>query len=311
MSDDSTPHPAEDEYVTTGTAGLLGLAEYLVHSGTPMWVDSFAPQIEEQLARMRARDVDGDGIVESIFRSGISGTFHWSTNWYDAVSFGWKDAFSNALLHRALLLLSTALPRLGKPGLGGGLTEWAERLRANYLPAFLNEETGWLAGWRCKKGFLHDYAFLVVNGAAVCCGAVQGNQAASIIRNLWNETLRVGMPDPRLGLPGNLRPIPDDDMIDLMHGAPMGFYLNGGLTHSQSRHFVGALYAVGMTKEADALLEALCERLSDCTAFGGCGSGIDWRYWDGGPCGYEGLLTDQFGILAVALDRYGYSPNAD
>ena len=39
--------------------------------------------------------------------------------------------------------------------------------------------------------------------------------------------------------------------------------------------------------------------------FGGSGSGLDWRYWDGRPCGYEGLLTDQFGILAVALERYG------
>jgi hypothetical protein len=39
--------------------------------------------------------------------------------------------------------------------------------------------------------------------------------------------------------------------------------------------------------------------------FGGATSGIDGRGWDGLPCGDEGLLTDQFGILAVAIDRFG------
>jgi hypothetical protein len=97
-------------------------------------------------------------------------------------------------------------------------------------------------------------------------------------------------------------------MIEFMHGKPMGYYLNGGLTHSQSSRFVGALYKVGLIREGDSLLEALCETLGDVSAFGGCNSGVDWRFWDGGPCGYEGILTDQFGILAVAIDRYGFGP---
>jgi hypothetical protein len=59
-----------------------------------------------------------------------------------------------------------------------------------------------------------------------------------------------------------------------------------------------------MTQEADVLLQALCETLAEGTAFGGCNTGVDWRFWDGAPCGYEGVLTDQFGILAVAVDRY-------
>jgi hypothetical protein len=65
-----------------------------------------------------------------------------------------------------------------------------------------------------------------------------------------------------------------------------------------------------MMKEGDTLLQSLCESLADGTAFGGCNSGIDWRFWDGGPCGYEGILTDQFGILAVAMDRYGLKEGA-
>ena len=229
----------------------------------------------------------------------------WSTGWYDGICFGWKDAFSNALLFRALTVLSGTLPPLGRSDLASGLDDWAAQLKASYTRQFFNERTGWLAGWRCRKGQLHDYAFLAVNGAAVCSGVIDSTMATEIMHALWNEALHVGMPDARLGLPGNLWPVADADMVDLMRGKPMGYYLNGGCTHSQSRHFVGALYKVGMEKEADTLLGSLCETLADGTAFGGCNSGVDWRYWDGAPCGYEGILTDQFGILAVALDRYG------
>ncbi len=49
---------------------------------------------------------------------------------------------------------------------------------------------------------------------------------------------------------------------------------------------------------------AKLERLGEAFVFGGAKSGVDARSWDGWPCGYEGLLTDQFGILATALDRY-------
>jgi hypothetical protein len=297
-------HQAEDEFIMTGTAGLLGLAEFLEYSGTEEWLELYRAPIERQLQLMRLRDVDHDGLVESVFRHGRSNGFQWSTNWYDVISFGWKDAFSNALLYRALAVLAQVLPRLGKTALSEGLEEWAGRLKSSYWETFFNPKTGWIAGWKCRDNLLHDFAFLSVNGAAVCAGVVDGDRGRLIVENLWTEARRIGLPDPRLGLPGNLWPVTDSDMIPLMHGKPMGYYINGGLTHSQSRHFVGALYRVGMTQEADVLLQALCETLAEGTAFGGCNTGVDWRFWDGAPCGYEGVLTDQFGILAVAVDRY-------
>jgi hypothetical protein len=116
---------------------------------------------------------------------------------------------------------------------------------------------------------------------------------------------RAGLPDFRLGLPGNLWRITDEDTAAMQHNLPMGSYQNGGLTHSQARHFISALYRVGMHDEADQLLHELCASLGDGTAYGGCGSGVDWRTWDGAPSGYEGLLCDQFGMLAPAIDRYG------
>ncbi|MBP1647204.1 MAG: hypothetical protein H6Q30_649 [Bacteroidetes bacterium] len=297
-------HFAEDEYLMTGTAALVGLGEFLAHEANAAWLDRYAPAIKRMIERMRARDLDDDGLVESPHRLGVSGQYHWSTNWFDVVSFGWKDAFANALLYRALVLLADALAISNHPELGLGLRAWAERLRNNFLPTFYNSQTGWLAGWRCKEGKLHDYAFLAVNGAACNSGVLPDDQGRIMIRRLYDECVRIGLPDSRLGLPGNLWPIPDDDLVEIMHGRSMGHYINGGLTHSQSRHFIGALYKAGLRDEADALLLGLCESLADGTAFGGCNSGVDWRYWDGWPSGYEGLLTDQFGILAVAMDRY-------
>jgi hypothetical protein len=235
----------------------------------------------------------------------VSSTGQWSTCWLDVVSFGWKDAFANALLYPALTLLADALPRLGAPGLAEPLAPWAATLKANYAPTFYNEETGWLAGWRCAEDMLHDYAFLPVNGAAICGGLLEPDAARSIMEALWAEADRVGLPDPALGLPCNLHPIPDADRADILQGYPFGYYQNGGRTHSQARHVVNALYRVGMTEEADELLERLCHGLATHQTHGGSKSGIDWRYWDDRPCGYEGLLTDQFGVIAVALERYG------
>jgi hypothetical protein len=298
-------HEAEDEYLMTGTAGLLGLAEYLQHSGTAEWVKSYRVQIRRKIEQMRLRDLDNDGLIESKYRTGVSGSGQWSTVWFDVISFGWKDSWTNALLYPALKSLSTVLPVLGQPELARGLSGWAETLKKNFYPAFFNAETGWLAGWRCAENKLHDYGFLAVNGAAVCAGLLNERGARQIIEKLWNEAKRVKIPDARFGLPISLWPIPDKDLADIMQGYPHGFYGNGACTHSQSRHFVDALYLVGMKEEADGLLERLCSSLADGHVYGASKSGVDARYWDGWPCGYEGLLTDQFGILASAFKRYG------
>ncbi len=297
-------HMAEDEYLMTGAAGLLGLADFLEHRGSGEWLERFAGSIRKRLDEMRARDLDGDGLIESPYRTGVSGADQWSTCWFDVISFGWKDAFSNAILYTALRKLAKDLSRLERPDLGEGLAEWADRLYDVYAATFFNPDTGWLAGWRCREGRLHDHAFLFVNGAAVAAGLIEPGRARNIMERLLEETERIGLPDPYLGLPGNLHHIPDEDLADIMQGYPLGYYQNGGRSHAQTRHFLNGLYRVGLTEAADALLSRLCEGLADGAVFGGCRSGKDWRFWDGRPCGYEGLLTDQFGVLATALERY-------
>jgi len=302
---DGIAHEAGDEYLMTDTAGLRGLGDYLRHEADRAWWTKYQTEILQKIAAVRHRDLDGDGLIESPYRTGISGTGQWSTCWYDVVSFGWKDAFSNAILHGALRELAAALRRFERPTEANSLEAWADTLRENYRPTFWNEKTGWLAGWRCQQNVLHDYGFLAVNGAAVTAGLLADAEAKALLQRLLDEAQRVGLPDAALGLPGNLHSIPDHDLADIIQGYPFGYYQNGGRTHAQSRHFVMALYRVGLTAEADALLDRLCVGLAEARVFGGNQSGADWRYWDDRPCGYEGLLTDQFGILEAIFWRWG------
>ncbi len=305
---DGTSHDADDEYLQTGASALHGLGEYLRYAATPAWYRAFRPYILPKLQAARDRDLDGDGLIESMHRTGVSGTKQWSTCWFDVISFGWKDAFANAILYGALLQLAAGLRRLGEVEQAQKHAQWAGWLRANYRDAFFNEKTGWLAGWRCRENQLHDYAFLPVNGAAIAAGLLSPDEGRMILRRLLAEAKRVGLPDPMLGLPGNLWHIPDHDLSDIIQGYPLGYYQNGGRTHSQTRHFVMALYHCGLEREGDAMLKRLCAGFADAKVFGGNQSGVDWRYWDDRPCGYEGLLTDQFGILEAIFARWGRPP---
>ena len=302
---DGRAHDAADEYLMTGTSALRGLGDFLQTTADRAWFNKYRARILQLIDEAKRRDLDGDGLIESPYRTGTSGSGQWSTCWYDVVSFGWKDAFANAILYSALRVLSPALRKFGLKTKAAELATWADELKRNYSAAFWNEKTGWFAGWRCQRGELHDHAFLAVNGAAVCAGLVEPERAKALLQRLLAEAKRVGMPDAALGLPGNLRSIPDSDLADIMQGYPLGYYQNGGRTHAQTRHFVMALYHVGLEREADALLERLCVGFADALVFGGNQSGVDWRYWDDRPCGYEGLLTDQFGVLEAIFHRWG------
>jgi hypothetical protein len=300
-------HHLEDEYVHLGADTLLGLARFLGRAD-PAWAAEHRGAIAGALERMRRRDGDGDGLVESTIRRGVSGEHQWSTAWSDVLSFGHKDAWANAVLYEALRTLATTLPRAGLVGLADGLDAWADGLRERYLPTFLNPATGWIGGWRSADDRLHDHGFWVVNGAACATDLVPVDDGRRILTALWEETRRVGYDDLRNGLPFNLRRIPEEDIGGVVFGLPLGGYLQGGASHHRLGPVVTALRRVGMEPEADRLLEALATTIADDSAFGGVGSGRDWRMWDGTPSGYEGQLAEGFSVLAAALDRWGDDP---
>jgi len=304
LSFDGKIHDADDEYLMTGAAILRAIGDYLNTAATPAWFRQHRKEIADKITAAQGRDLDGDGLIESPYRTGTSGSGQWSTCWLDVTSFGWKCAWSNAILFGALRELAAGFTRFGDAAMAAELKNWAHTLRASYRPTFWNNASGWLAGWRCADDRLHDYAFLPVNGTAVREGLLPPDAALSAMQGLLAESRRVRMPDPALGLPMNLWPIPDEDRADILQGYPFGYYQNGGRTHSQTRHFVMALYAVGLRSEADALLERLCVGFAEASTFGGNRTGVDWRTWQDTPCGYEGLLTDQFGLLEAIHWRW-------
>lgn len=292
----------EDEYLMLGADALYGLGR-LLSVTSAAWFEAQEPRIIEAIALMRARDLDDDGLVESRLRQGVSGEHQWSTTWADVVSFGWKDGWTNAILHGALRALATGLRRFGREPFATELDVWADRLRASYQATFLVEGVDWPIGWRSPDGTAHDHCHTLLVGDAVANGLLRPDQAERAMRAVWREMQVVGYTDLANGIPVNLHPVPEEDLGGVVFGLPIGGYLQGGAVHHRTGGFIRALRLVGMTTEADQVLEALASTVADDWAFGGVGSGRDWRLWDGTPSGYEGLLAEGFAFLVAALDR--------
>ena len=300
-------HRLEDEYVHMAANTLVAVGRYLSATSDHAWFARHRGHIISEITRMLERDIDGDGLVESTIRLGNSGEHQWSTAWSDVISFGWKDAWANAVLFEAWGELAPALRAIGDAEttvLAARVDAAAEALSAAYLPAFFHEETGLIAGWRSKDGELHDYGFSLVNGAACSTELIPRTDARKIMARLREHWNGAGLDDLRNGLPLNLWRIPESDIGGVVFGLPMGGYQQGGCSHHGARVVVDAFDRVGLTEHADELLEALAATIADDSSFGGLGSGIDWRMWDGTPSGYEGQLAEGFSVLASALRRY-------
>lgn len=298
-------HRLEDEYVHMAANTLCAAARFVESDAHGReWFATNRPALRRELEAMLARDVDGDGLVESTIRRGNSGEHQWSTAWADVISFGWKDAWANAVVHEAWESWVPLLEELGEEDLAERITAAAGRLRAAYLPAFRSAESGLIGGWRSQDGALHDYGFSVVNGAASCGGLLSLDDARDVMSALVRAWDAADLTDFRNGIPLNLHRIPESDLGGVVFGLPMGSYQQGGYSHHGARVIVDALDRVGFTAKADDVLEGLATTIADDTSFGGLGSGRDWRMADGTPSGYEGQLVEGFSVMASALRRY-------
>lgn len=298
------PHRLEDEYVHMAANTLAAMGRYLETTGDDAWFARNRERILDELERMLARDVDGDGLVESTIRRGVSGEHQWSTAWADVISFGWKDAWANAVAYEMWGIWVPLLERLGEHGLAARIAASRAQLQASYLPAFLDPQTGIIGGWRSRDGVLHDYGFTLVVAHACASELIPVEEAREIMRALLGHWRDAGLDDVRNGIPLNLWRIPEYDLGGVVFGLPMGGYQQGGYSHHGTRVVVDALDRVGFTEEAARVLAELCETIGDDSSFGGLGSGRDWRMADGTPSGYEGQLVEGFSVLAAALERH-------
>lgn len=272
-------------------------------------------------AEMAAGDADGDGLLEHP-HTGNAGDRATAdrrpSNWWDTINFGHKDAYANALAYKAWRDMAGLAEELGRREEAADYAARASRLKASYLEAFLNPESGLLAGWRSADGRLHDYAFTFVNGIAVAFDLVEGAEADRIMDRLLAKMRDAGFDAFRYGLPGNLVPVRREDYVfhnwsgareigepALEDGSDaFQYYENGGATACYAYFTVKALFKLGRIGEARMIFRPMLRSYADGEFQGFCADGKskDWRDWKGGCHGYEGLLCDGFLALLCVED---------
>jgi hypothetical protein len=307
-------------FVDSDPAVVLAAWDYATGRPDPAWLKRRVKDVEKYADHILAADRNGDGLAEST-RSGNSGAGgkgagEWSSNWWDVISFGWNDAYGIALDYRAFRCAADLEARVGDKLRAHRYTRAADRIKAVYYSTFFNPATGVLAGWRSKDGRLHDYYFTFVNGIAIAYGLVTPEQGNAIVDRMQAKFREVGYHNFRIGLPGNLIPVARKDYAG---GGVLGepraddgsdsfqSYENGGATGSFAYFYLQALYTLGRKAEADEIFDAMLEGYRDGVFQNGVGSGVDWKRWDGTPCGYEGLLTDTYyALTAFMTGRLGH-----
>jgi hypothetical protein len=312
-----TPWTTLDTYPSL----LIAACNYIEGKKDFTWARKNYPQLAAWGREMLSTDKDGNGLVEYPSTGNFGDRPRENrrpSNWWDTINFGHEDAYANALTYHACGELAKLADELGETNDAAFFRTSADKLRAAYVPAFLNPKTGVLAGWRSADGELHDYWFTFVQGAAITYGLVDTNLANSIMDHLLQKMQSVGYTNFSLGLPGNLVPIRKGDYIFQNHpptryGEPLlddgsdGFqyYENGGATGCFSWFTVKALYQLGRRADAEKIFLPM---LAGYTAgnfqgFDGSGKSRDWRDWNGGGHGYEGLLVDNYLALLAVFDE--------
>lgn len=292
---------------------LLSAAGRLHQAGPDHgWLERVAPGLKAALRRVLAT-LDEEGLALCRDLSGDSGSHRWSCNGMDVVGFGHLDAYVNAWTYRALRNAAALLCALEDASLARRAGAAADRLRAAFPAAFLNPQTGWVAGWRSRDGQLHDFAFTWVNGVAIAFGLLPEAQARVALEKLEELRAQVGPGSARLGLPCNLLPIAPEDHMLRQLTSPLEptfeTYTDGSLSGWPATYYLRALSLYGLGAQARNLAAELDAGYAAGSFDGGHGSGNEFRSWEGLPTGYEGTLIGCFGPLyAIAIEQGVFRP---
>ena len=315
--------PPTEPYVFSDTYPSLLIAayDYVSGSGDQAWLRNHYPKLREWAEAMIAQNNSGGPLIEYP-ASGNSGSWPEKialrpANWWDTIGFGHQDAYSNALAYRALRGMGAMAGLAQQSADAVRYRQRAQQISDAYVPAFLDKESGVLAGWRSRDGHLHNYYFTFVNGIAALYGLADENLSRQLMDRTLAEMRSVGYTNFVLGLPGNLIPIRRADYVDLdpRFGGPKredgsdGFqiYENGGATACFAYFTVAALYKLGEKGKADSILIPMVGAFERQGFSGRALNGMtyDWKDWHGGAHGYEGFLVDNYYALLAVLDRAG------
>ena len=307
-------------------AVLIAAWCFVETTGDVGWLRERIERLEFVAAYLEARDVDGDGLLESE-QTGNSGSHARPDAAWDTFCSGHKNAYINALAYRAFRCMAELEDRLGRADAAGRYRERADRLKAAYRPAFHNPETGWLGWWRSQDGVLHDVHSDVPTSIATAYDLISPDDGRSMLETWWKALGRTGFDRFDLGLPLMLRPVSRADQIS-HEGRKLqryfvaqqedgmdtfGRWLNGGCCVSNTCWFLLASYVAGERERADRILEAMLRRQAEGVFPNGGGFqngvldmmpfGAEFFEWDGKTSGYEGHLVYSWGFLQCLLLR--------
>jgi len=306
-----------DQFIDALPSILISAWDYIEMSDDHTWLSARVAALERVADYALSRDIDGDGLIEAV-PSGNLGSLKQpkrSSCWFDAINFGHKDAYANALMYRGFRCLADLEARLKRENRAAKYADAAARLKKAYAPTLLNPTTGWIAMWRSQDGQLHDYACPFISGYAIEYGLVDRETGRRILEKLHAKIEAVGFTRFDLGLPCILDPIRPGDYLQPAIGAPQKedgrdtwqIYMNGGTTAGHVYHYLAAHYVVGMNEPADRLLDIMLKPAMAGRFQNGVRdqypAGIDWTKWNGEPCGYEGFLADNWRFLLAVLIR--------
>jgi len=299
-----------EELSDTAPSLLIAAAGVWRHRPDEAWLAELWPFIERHVEHILGHR-DERGLYINTRKSGNSGEKKWSSNAWDTMCFGHVDGMSNALAYRALREVQPLAEAAGRADLARRCAEVADRLKAAYVPALWNPDTGWLAAWQSADGQRHDAAYLFMTGIAVSFGLLEGEQARQAVANLEAAREAAGHTDFRYGFAFQLEPIPRADYAGRTSGEPrredgrdtFGVFLNGGLSMPGSYFYLEALSKTGHAAAADQacrqMLDSLAAGVFDGLAF----TGTEAYSWEGTPTGYEGMLTHSYHVL-LAIARH-------
>ena len=260
-----------------------------------------------------SRDTDDDGIFESPFPGDYmfqKCEFGQQTNWWDNFAFGHKDIYFNYLCHRALRVFSDLLKKANQKELARKYRAQLEKFDKVFLDTFYNEETGLMAGWVSKNGKMHDYAFTFAVSMGINEGLIPDDKGKEMIKSLLSIMKKAGYGDLRFGIPGNARPVAQEDTIYWPCMSDWGRYENGGLNGMNGFHFLTSMYKVGLSKEADKILFAILNTYEKEMTHSGLMPGycqsVDWRTKEGVCCGYNYLADNYYFLLSVYAGKHKF-----
>lgn len=291
---------------------LIGAWCYMAVAKDDLWLQQHIGQLEFIAQYMIRRDTDNDGIMESK-QSGNSGSRLKYRNpdcAFDCYSSGHKNAYVNILAYRAWNAMAALEKQLGRYEKMRLYLGRAEKLKKAFVKTFYNPASGWLGWWKSEDGVLHDINTDVATSMAIVYGLLDENAGKKMLQQYWAALEATGFKRFDLGVPLNIKPVPREDME---HYSAFQQFLNGGCTVFNTAVFIDALYTVGMTPQADMILDRMLHRQqSGAFANGGgfqngfvdkMGYGAEVFDWSGNPAGYEGHLIYNWSFLHSVLYR--------